>query len=76
MKKSSPRCETRFPWHRLSPGQGFFVPCLDTDKTAHDGLAAATRLYRLVHVQATPGVFRGRFGVLFSVKPNARLRRA
>lgn len=54
-----------YPWSRLKPGQGFFVPCLDTVKTTEEGLkaAVATRTFDAV---AKVGIIEGRLGVLFA----------
>ena len=57
----------KFPWDRLEPGQGFFVPCLDTAKVIEKGLLAAVPFR--VRAQAEVGVRRGQFGVWFSLKP-------
>jgi len=45
------------------PGQGFFVPCLDTEKMRLLGLRAA--LHHGVEAEATAGVCGGRFGLWF-----------
>ncbi len=56
-----------FPWEKLEPGQGFFVPCLDTTRMLEAGLRAATGLR--FKVTATPGIRGGRLGVWFSRLP-------
>jgi hypothetical protein len=56
-----------FPWEKLEPGQGFFVPCLDTTRVLEAGLRAATGLR--FKVTATPGIRGGRLGVWFSRLP-------
>ena len=53
-----------FPWDRLEPGQGFFVPCVDTDKMRQQGLRAA--LHAKVRAEATVGIYGGQLGVWFS----------
>lgn len=52
-----------YPWKQLKPGQGFFVPCLDTDKVYEEGLKAA--LAARVKGKAYVGIFANRLGVLF-----------
>lgn len=54
----------RFPWARLEPGQGFFVPCLDTAKMTEMVLRDVLQ-HRLIRLEATPGVWRGLYGVWF-----------
>ncbi len=53
----------RFPWSEVLPGQGFFVPCLDTEKMRLLGLRAA--LHHGVEAEATAGICGGRFGLWF-----------
>lgn len=56
----------RYPWKQLKPGQGFFVPCLDLDKTREEGLKAAVTA-RAFSAKAFPGVLNGQLGVLFAL---------
>ena len=60
MKKLS----IRYPWQQLKAGQGFFVPCLDTESTRVEGLKNALR-YRILSAKAEAGVLNGQLGVLF-----------
>ena len=53
-----------FPWEKLEPGQGFFVPCLDTTRVIEAGLRDA--LSCRIQATATPGIRRGLIGVWFS----------
>lgn len=53
-----------FPWSKTEVGQGFFVPCLDLDKTKELGMRAAMHLF--IRVTATPGIRGGLLGVWFS----------
>lgn len=54
----------RYPWSVLRRGQGFFVPCVDTDATREEGLKQALSL-RLLDARAIPGVHAGFMGVWF-----------
>ena len=56
----------KFPWDKLKPGQGFFVPCLDTAAVKEEGLRSAVPLR--LRVEASVGVYRGKYGVLFTLK--------
>lgn len=53
-----------YPWSRLKPGQGFFVPCLDTAKTTEEGLKAAVSA-RVFSAKGHVGIIDGQLGVLF-----------
>lgn len=55
--------KTIYPWKQLKRGQGFFVPCLDTDKVYEEGLKAAVAAK--VPGKAYVGILTGRLGVLF-----------
>ena len=57
----------RYPWADVAPGQGFFVPCLDTQKTRLEGLQAAAALH--IKAQARVAICRGRYGVWFFRPP-------
>jgi hypothetical protein len=52
-----------YPWKQLKQGQGFFVPCLDTDKVYEEGLKAAVTAR--VKGKAMAGIVGNRLGVLF-----------
>ena len=54
----------RYPWSRLKPDEGFFIPCLDTAYVREEGLKAAVRS-RVLSASAQIGIFNGQFGVLF-----------
>ncbi len=54
----------RYPWSQLERGQGFFVPCLDTEAVKLDGLRKALG-HRLFDAKAKIGIKSGRFGVWF-----------
>lgn len=54
----------RYPWSQLERGQGFFIPCLDTEKTKEEGLRAAVSA-RTFDAKAFVGLVNGRLGVLF-----------
>jgi hypothetical protein len=59
-----------YPWSKLKPGEGFFVPALDTEKARELGLraAVATRL----RIKAVPCIRDGLIGVWFYLPPPAR----
>lgn len=54
----------RYPWKSLERGQGFFVPCLDTEAIKREGLNKALSL-RLFDARAEPCVRAGLIGVWF-----------
>jgi hypothetical protein len=54
----------QYPWKQVEKGQGFFVPCLDTETVKADGLQEALR-YRLFDAKAQVGIRQGLTGVLF-----------
>ena len=58
----------QYPWKRLERGQGFFVPCLDTEAVKRDGLQQALK-YRLFLAKARVGIKGGLIGVLFYLPP-------
>lgn len=53
-----------FPWPRIAKGEGFFVPCLDTETVRELGLKAAVR-ERVLDARAIPGIRKGLIGVWF-----------
>jgi hypothetical protein len=67
MKASS----IQFPWTKVEKGQGFFVPCLDTDAVRELGLKKAT-LSRILDARAIAGIQNGFTGVWFYRKPPAQ----
>jgi len=54
----------RFPWSKTEKGQGFFVPCLDTQLIKETGLRQAVS-QRLLDARAVPGLYTGVIGVWF-----------
>lgn len=54
---------TAFPWEKLRPGQGFFVPAIDTEVVVRAGLRAAVG--KPVNAKYTVGVKDGQLGVWF-----------
>ena len=54
----------RYPWTKLKRGQGFFIPCLDTDAVKVEGLKAAVRC-RCFYAKAKVGIKNGKTGVMF-----------
>jgi hypothetical protein len=61
----------QFPWTKVEKGQGFFVPCLDTDTVRELGLKKAT-LSRILDARATVGIHKGLTGVWFYRTPPVR----
>jgi hypothetical protein len=53
-----------FPWARDKRGQGFFIPCLNSDKVRKLGLSEALRC-RIFDAKAYPAVHKGLSGVWF-----------
>ena len=60
----------RFPWETLEKGQGFFIPCLDTDEVRELGLRKAV-LCRVLDARAITGIHQGFTGVMFYRQPRA-----
>lgn len=54
----------RFPWSRLKKGEGFFVPCIATEKVRKAGLNAALPL-RIFDAKAYAAIKDGLMGVWF-----------
>lgn len=54
----------QFPWDKTERGQGFFIPCLDTEAVRIKGLNAALK-YRLKDARASTGIRREVIGVWF-----------
>ena len=61
---TSSQLRNHYPWKQLERGQGFFVPCLDTETIKTEGLQQALK-YRLFYAKARVGVKNGLIGVLF-----------
>ena len=53
-----------FPWARIKKGEGFFVPCVATEKVRIAGLNAALPL-RILDAKAYPAIHKGMSGVWF-----------
>ena len=53
-----------FPWRSVGKGQGFFVPCINTDEVRRAGLNEALR-HRIVNAKAYPAIHKGMSGVWF-----------
>jgi hypothetical protein len=58
----------KHPWMRLEKGQGFFVPCLDTDAVRVAGLNAALAC-RIFDARAYVAIKDGFIGVWFYRMP-------
>ena len=54
----------RFPWKKIEKGQGFFIPCLNTDEMTKLGMGAALRC-RVFNAKAHVAVRDGLIGVWF-----------
>jgi hypothetical protein len=54
----------QFPWNKTERGQGFFVPCLDTQAIRTLGLGKAVAL-KLLDARAIPCIRGGFIGVWF-----------
>jgi len=52
-----------YPWSELKVNEGFFVPTVTLFKTRMEGLQDAVR--QQVRGDATPCIFKGKFGLLF-----------
>ena len=60
----------QFPWTKIEKGQGFFIPCLDTDAMKEWGLKKAFSL-RILDAHASVGILNGKLGVMFNRRPAA-----
>jgi len=58
------KLKIHYPWDQTEKGQGFFVPCLDTDAVREEGLKQAVRL-RILDAKAYPAVRNELIGVWF-----------
>ena len=54
----------RFPWSKVKRGEGFFIPCIATEKVRKAGLNAALPL-RNMDAKAYPAIHKGMSGVWF-----------
>jgi hypothetical protein len=59
-----------YPWEQTEKGQGFFIPCLDTDAVREAGLKESVKL-RILDARATVGIRNGLMGVWFYRAPRA-----
>lgn len=67
--KSKLTISETYPWHRILPGECFFVPALDLREAEREGLREAMRvLGSLSRIRATHGVYNGFLGVMFSYR--------
>ena len=58
----------RLPWEKVEKGQGFFIPCLDTEAMKEWGLKKAFSL-RILDAHASVGILDGKLGVMFNRRP-------
>jgi hypothetical protein len=62
MPSSTPQYS--YPWAKVERGQGFFIPCLDTEAIRTEGLNQALTM-RLFDAKGYPAITEGRIGVWF-----------
>jgi hypothetical protein len=62
-----------YPWSNLKPGEGFFVPAIDTEKARELGLRSAVA--QRLRIKATPVIKDGMLGVWF-YRPPVQLRQS
>jgi hypothetical protein len=58
------KLKIHYPWDQTEKGQGFFIPCLDTNAVREEGLKQAVRL-RIFDARAFPAVRKELIGVWF-----------
>lgn len=56
-----------YPWSRLKPGEGFFVPAINTAAAQEYGLRAAVG--QRIRLKAVPCIKDGMLGVWFFMPP-------
>jgi hypothetical protein len=56
-----------YPWSRLQPGEGFFVPAIDTEKARELGLRSAVA--QRLRIKAVAVIKDGMLGVWFYRPP-------
>jgi hypothetical protein len=66
------KLQFKYPWDKVERGQGFFIPCLDTDAVKTKGLQQAL-VHRLWDARAKAGIRDGLIGVWFYRLPPALL---
>ena len=54
----------RYPWRLIERGQGFFIPCLDSEAVREEGLKKALSL-RMLDARGVTGIRKGFTGVWF-----------
>ena len=59
-----------YPWAELNPGEGFFIPCLDTALIRELGLREALKL-KMLNARAIPGIRDELIGVWFYLQLGA-----
>lgn len=57
--------KTSYPWTKLRPSEGFFVPALDVEKVRERGLSAAVSQKVKYPIKTTVGIEGGLIGVWF-----------
>jgi len=65
------KLEIHFPWETIEKGQGFFIPCLDTQAVREQGLKEAVKK-RVLDARAYAGIRNGQLGVWFFRVPPSR----
>jgi hypothetical protein len=56
-----------YPWSHLQPGEGFFVPAIDTEKARELGLRSAVA--QRLRIKAVAVIKDGMLGVWFYLPP-------
>lgn len=64
------KSQFKYPWDKVERGQGFFIPCLDTDAIKTKGLQQAL-VHRLWDARAKAGIRDNLIGVWFYRLPDA-----
>lgn len=57
----------KYPWATLKPGEGFFVPAINTAAAREMGLRAAVG--QRIRLKALPCIKDGKLGVWFFIPP-------
>jgi hypothetical protein len=67
MKKK--KYEPAFPWKTTREGESFFIPCLNMQHVVVLGKSQAYELLgRAARIHVQRGVFKGHFGVMFTLQ--------
>jgi hypothetical protein len=69
------KLKIHWPWHKLEKGQGFFIPCLDTEALRVEGLDKALEV-RIFNAQCVVCIKNGRIGLWFYRKPPSNPERS